>query len=103
MADFSDEYPKFKVDTRFGVPVTFEQTCFACPEQYELYDPNGERIGFFHYRYGHLTLECPDTGGELVYEKMLGDRADGILDSDTRDVVLDLCAELSLVWAACNA
>lgn len=49
------------------------QTSSCCPEQYDVYS-NGEVIGYLRLRNGYFTVECPDCGGELVYEALpLGD------------------------------
>lgn len=47
--------------------VRLEQTCYACPEQYDAFDPNGNMLGYLRLRHGNFTVECPDVGGKLVY------------------------------------
>lgn len=50
-----------------------ELTCWACPEQYEVY-LGSEHIGYLRLRHGGFTAEYPECGGELVYEaEPLGD------------------------------
>ena len=44
-----------------------EQTCSACPEQYDVY-LDGKQVGYLRLRHGHFTAEVPDAGGEEVYE-----------------------------------
>jgi hypothetical protein len=42
-------------------------TCSACPEQYEA--RIGEDIvGYLRLRHGYFYVECPDVGGERVFE-----------------------------------
>lgn len=48
--------------------LTLEQTCSACPEQYDLLVKGGECVAYLRLRHGYFTVECPDVGGELVYE-----------------------------------
>lgn len=48
--------------------ITLELTCYACPEQYDAYDPHGHQIGYLRLRHGAFTVEMPDVGGRLVYE-----------------------------------
>ena len=45
----------------------FVQTCSMCPEQYEVYDSANRLVGYIRLRWGSLTCEYPDVGGELVY------------------------------------
>jgi len=61
------------------------QTCFACPEQYEVF-LNGEQVGYLRLRHGHFTAETPDCGGELVYESE--PRGDGSFEEDEREAEL---------------
>lgn len=50
-----------------GKDLHFIQTCSAFPEQYDvLY--NGKTVGYIRLRWGNMYVECPDVGGELVYE-----------------------------------
>lgn len=44
----------------------FEQTCGACPEQYDVFD-NGRKVGYVRLRHGHLYAAVPDVGGDIVY------------------------------------
>ena len=44
------------------------RTCFACPEQYEVFDDKtGERVGYLRLRYGHFRADYPDCGGDTVF------------------------------------
>lgn len=43
-------------------------TCFACPEQYDVFDDEGKQVGYLRLRHGHFTVSCPDYGGEVVYD-----------------------------------
>ena len=39
----------------------------ACPEQYDCFD--GEKqVGYLRLRHGHFTVQCPDVGGDIVYD-----------------------------------
>lgn len=62
-----------------------EQTCGACPEQYDVY--LGEnKVGYLRLRHGHFTAEVPDSGGELVFED--NPRGDGCFCHDERETYL---------------
>lgn len=56
--------------------LTFEMTCAACPEQYDVWlGERQEQIGYVRARHGVVTAEYPDACERLVY------RAD-LVDSD---------------------
>lgn len=57
-------------------------TCFACPEQYDVYDGTGKRVAYFRLRHGRFTASTPDAGGELVYEAHT--KGDGMFDEEER-------------------
>jgi hypothetical protein len=62
-----------------------QKTCDACPEQYNvLY--NGQQVGRLRLRHGNFTVECPDSGGELVYSA--SPNGDGLFDYKERDYYL---------------
>lgn len=50
----------------------FKQTCSACPEQYDVFDKDGKQVAYIRLRWGSLYVECPDVGGETVYEADVG-------------------------------
>ena len=57
-------------------------TCSACPEQYEVFDATGQRVGYLRLRHGHFRADVPDCGGETVYEA--APRGDGLFEADER-------------------
>lgn len=60
----------------------FRETCGACPEQYDVYDPFGKQVGYVRLRWGYLSAEYSDCGGELVYEFSWDDGWLGTFPSD---------------------
>ena len=44
-----------------------QQTCSACPEQYDVY-AGEEQVAYFRLRHGHFYAAVPDHGGDTVYE-----------------------------------
>ena len=60
----------------------FRQTCSACPEQYDVFDKDGNQVAYIRLRWGSLYVECPDVGGESVYEADLGDGFTGSFRSE---------------------
>ena len=60
----------------------FMQTTDSCPEQYEVYDKDGNHVCYVRLRWGHLTAEYPDLGGSLVYEAKIGDGLTGCFGSN---------------------
>lgn len=45
-----------------------QQTCSACPEQYDVYDQKDQQVAYFRLRHGNFTVSVPDYGGDIVYE-----------------------------------
>ena len=60
----------------------FKCTCSACPEQYDVFDNNENIVGYVRLRWGGLTCEYPDVGGECIYNVSIGgDGWTGCFDS----------------------
>lgn len=62
------------------------QTCYAFPEQYDAFDGD-KQVGYLRLRHGFFTVECPDTGGKLVYESQPD--GDGMFEAEERSKHLD--------------
>ena len=58
------------------------RTCFACPEQYDVFDDLGQQVAYFRLRHGGFTVDVPDVGGEQVYHAT--PKGDGIFYDDER-------------------
>jgi len=52
--------------------VTLINTCSGCPEQYDA-SYKGEQAGYLRLRWGRLTVEYPDCGGEVIFEAPISD------------------------------
>ena len=72
------------------------QTCSACPEQYDAYDEDGQKIGYLRLRHGNFTVECPDCGDELVYHAHPD--GDGCFDPEERDYYLRFAVAAIELW-----
>jgi len=59
------------------------QTCYACPEQYEVFY-NNRQVSYVRLRWGKLTASFPDFDGEPIYNyKFYGeDGLKGHFDND---------------------
>lgn len=74
----------------------FELTCYACPEQYDVYDSVGNMVAYCRLRHGIFRVHCPDYGGTIVYEaSTLGD---GVFDSSERMKHLYQATEHIQTW-----
>ena len=62
------------------------QTCFACPEQYDVYQGH-HKVGYLRLRHGHFKACYGDVGGPVVYEAYT--RGDGIFEPDEREYHLE--------------
>lgn len=73
---------------------TFLKTCDCCPEQYEVFDQYGRRVGYVRYRYGRLMCQVPDVGGHVVFDQHIGGELDGCFENnEERQYYLELIAE----------
>lgn len=57
-------------------------TCFACPEQYDVFDSQGNQVAYFRLRHGTFRADVPDVGGETVYTA--NPMGDGIFHTEER-------------------
>ena len=64
----------------------FMQTSASCPEQYEVYDKDGNHVCYVRLRWGCLTAEFPDLGGILIYEAKIGDGLTGCFESNEQRI-----------------
>ena len=66
----------------------FMLTCSEYPEQYEVFDKDDNHVCYVRLRWGHLTAECPDVGGSLVYEANIGrDGLTGCFESEKQRMI----------------
>lgn len=61
--------------------LSFIKTCFAYPEQYDV-EYDGKQVGYIRLRWGGLTVEYPNVGGEVIYEASIGDGWTGEFESE---------------------
>lgn len=68
-----------------------EQTCFACPEQYDV-KYNNKRIAYIRYRWGHFVCypykDNKIDWDTVIYEWSCSDEYAGILE-DSEQYVID--------------
>jgi len=89
--------PKILINEREEkMKVYFVRTCYACPEQYDVYTESKEQIGYVRLRYGILKAVYPDFGGEKVFEYIFeGDDLKGFFDNDDeRNEMLGIIATI---------
>jgi len=70
------------------------KTCGELPEQYDV-KKDGEQVAYLRLR-GCFTVECPDVGGELVYQAE--PEGDGIFKECERNVFLWLAIRAVDKW-----
>lgn len=61
---------------------TLKCICGACPEAYEVFDNDGNQVGYLRLRHGWFRADYPEANGEIVYES--NPRGDGVFDEDER-------------------
>ena len=64
--------------------LTFKCTCFACPEQYDVFDSNNNIVGYVRLRWGGLRCDYPDVGGETIYYESIGNDWLGEFENETQ-------------------
>jgi hypothetical protein len=57
-------------------------TSIACPEQYDVFNEAGSRVGYLRLRHGRFRADCPSVGGDAVYESH--PEGDGIFNDEER-------------------
>ena len=70
-------------------------TCGACPEQYDAFAGENQ-VGYLRLRHGHFTVECPNVGGDLVYEAH--PEGDGIFETNERGRHLKFAVDRIQKW-----
>lgn len=71
-------------------------TCGACPEQYDVFDAAGKKVGYLRLRHGKFRVECPDALEETVYEAT--PKGDGIFEADEREHFLQKAVVAIKEW-----
>ena len=57
----------------------YEQTCCACPSQWDIYTDDGHYI-YVRYRWGYLSLTLDDQ--EQIFGMQVRDGLNGYMDTD---------------------
>lgn len=60
----------------------FVKTCCCSPEQYDVFDKNGNQVAYVRLRWGCLYAQYPDVGGVDIYETSIGDGWTGCFESE---------------------
>jgi hypothetical protein len=71
-------------------------TCPACPEQYDLFDQDGKKMGYLRLRHGWFRADAPCCGVDTVYESH--PKGDGMFDDDEREPELTKAVEAIQAW-----
>lgn len=66
--------------------LTLEMTCPACPEQYNVLNPDGERVGYLRLRHGYFRADL-EPSGKTVYDAET--KGDGSFELDERELHLN--------------
>ena len=71
------------------MPMKLIKTCDACPEQYDVINPDTDvMLGYIRLRWGRFRVTCPDFGGEEVICEQISDDPIGIFPDEHRDQYL---------------
>ena len=66
------------------------------PGHRDAFDAHGVQVGYLRLREGTFTVECPDVGGELVYEAE--PRGDGAFEDEEREGYLGEATRAIQEW-----
>lgn len=70
----------FDIKTDYGkYTIEFFLTCGGCPEQYDIKDKDGYRLGYVHLRWGYLYAKID---GQVIYEHEFRDNQKGLFSDD---------------------
>ena len=67
------------------VEFKLEMTCFACPEQYDVYLDN-KQVGYLRLRHGHFRCDYLKCGGKRLFDTYT--EGDGIFEEEERDPMI---------------
>lgn len=70
----------------------FVCTCWACPEQYDVYNLNDKQVAYVRLRWGTLRVDVPDYMGKEIYCVEYGDGFTGCFDHKDRQDRLKIIA-----------
>lgn len=74
--------------------IYFVNTCYAAPEQYEVFDENREEIGFVKLKHGELRAAYPGFAGEKVFGHTFNDNGkEFFFDDEEREEMLSHIAK----------
>ena len=62
-----------------------EMTCFACPEQYDVYLDN-KQVGYLRLRYGHFRCDYLECSRKRLFDTYT--EGDGIFEEEERDPMI---------------
>lgn len=64
--DLVFRFEKIDVSTIHGLNLSL--TCSSFPEQYDVFDRDGNKVAYFRLRHDCFYAECPEVNGTIVYE-----------------------------------
>lgn len=67
---------------------TLVRTCYACPEQYDVFTRRNKLVGYLRLRHGRFTVQYPDVYGPIILET--NPKGDGMFESDEREHFLTM-------------
>lgn len=80
------EYNCYGVIINGNCLAKLENTCGACPEQYDLISLiDNKQIAYFRLRWGDFRVDVPTCGGKTIYSKWFDDGFKGSFREEERE------------------
>jgi hypothetical protein len=76
-------------------------TSVACPEQYDVFDPDGKQVGYLRLRNSWFRADYPEHGGPTVYSAQT--KGDGLFDDNERELQIRAAIKALQSWHAEHA
>ncbi len=84
--DKPSEFPRPMTRDRTILGLDLVNTCYACPEQYDVYMAD-KQVGYLRLRHGWFRCDANKCGGPMIYHTNEC-KGDGIFTDDERDFFL---------------
>lgn len=94
--DKPSEFPRTGTRDRTILGLDLVNTCYACPEQYDVYMAD-KQVGYLRLRHGWFRCDANKCGGPMIYHTNEC-KGDGIFTDIERDYFLQEAIAALIAW-----